>query len=42
MKKFIGYILIIVLGVGSIFALMNRSESVNNNLAKGNNVIYLC
>lgn len=42
MKKFIGYVLIIILGVASIITLMNRSESIDNNLAKGNNTIVLC
>lgn len=42
MKKFIGYILIIVLGVASIITLMNRSESIDNNVVKGSNTIVLC
>ncbi len=42
MKKVLGYVLIIVLGVGSIITLMNRSETINNNVAKGTNTIYFC
>ena len=42
MKKFLGYALIVVLGVGVAIALMYRSETVDNNLAKGTNAIYLC
>ena len=42
MKKVLGYLLIIVLGVLSIVTLMDRSESIDNNVAKGSNSIVLC
>ena len=43
MKKFLGYVLIIVLGVASIITLMNRSEQIDNmSLKINNNPIVLC
>lgn len=42
MKKVLGYLVIIVLGVASIITLMNRSEEIDNNVAKGTNTIVLC
>ena len=43
MKKFLGYVLIIVLGVASIITRMNRSEQIDKNMAKSNsNPIILC
>ena len=42
MKKMLGYLLIVVLGVASIIALIDRSESLDNNVAKGSNTIVLC
>ena len=42
MKKILGYLLIVVLGVASIITLMNRSESIDNNMAKTTNTIVLC
>ena len=41
MKKVLGYLFIIILGVGCIISLMARSESINNNYAKGTNTIEL-
>ena len=41
MKKYLGYLVIIVLGVVSIFTLMSRSESIDNNVSKGSNFIEL-
>ena len=41
MKKIFGYLIIIVLGVISIITLINRSESIDNNLSKGSNSIEL-
>ena len=37
MKKYLGYLVIIVLGVGAIISLISRSESINNNIAKDKN-----
>ena len=34
MKKYLGYLVIIVLGVVAIVSLINRSESLNNNVVK--------
>ena len=42
MKKIIGYLFIIILGVASIITLMNRSEEIDNNVAKGSNTIVIC
>ena len=43
MKKILGYVLIIVLGVASIITLMNRSEQIDNmSLKINNNSIVLC
>lgn len=41
MKKILGYLIIIVLGVGSIVLLINRSENLDNNMSKGSNTIEL-
>lgn len=41
MKKYLGYLIIIVLGVISIVTLMNRSESIDKNLSKGTNTVQL-
>ena len=42
MKKYLGYVVIIILGVAAIIALIGRSESINNNVAKDeSNVIEL-
>lgn len=41
MKKYLGYVFIIVIGVASILTLMVRSESLNNNVSKGTNTIEL-
>ena len=34
MKKHLGYLVIIILGVAAIVALIGRNESINNNIAK--------
>ena len=34
MKKYLGYLVIVVIGVLAIVSLINRSESINNNVAK--------
>ena len=34
MKKYLGYLIIIVLGVIAIISLINRNESLNNNVAQ--------
>ena len=36
MKKHLGYLVIIILGVAAIVALIGRNESINNNIAKDN------
>ena len=42
MKKYLGYLIIIVLGVIAIISLINRSDSLNKGVAKDNsNVIEL-
>lgn len=42
MKKILGYVLIIVLGVASIITLMNRSEEIDNSMAKVENPVVFC
>lgn len=42
MKKHLGYLIIIILGVAALIAIMNRNESLDNNVAKDDsNVIEL-
>jgi len=41
MKKIIGYLVVIIIGVVSIVSLINRSESLDNNVSKGSNTIEL-
>ena len=41
MKKCLGFLIIIILGVLSIVAMISRSESIDKNLSKDNNYIEL-
>lgn len=41
MKKYLGFLVIIILGVLSIIAMIGRSESINNNVSEENNYIEL-
>ncbi len=41
MKKYLGYVVIILFGVLSIVMLMERSDSINNSVTKGSNVVEL-
>ena len=41
MKKNLGYLMIIVIGVASIIGMMFRSESIDNNVSKENNVVEI-
>ena len=41
MKKNIGYLIIIVIGVIGIISMMFRSETIDNNLSKQNNTIEI-
>ena len=41
MKKILGYLFIIILGVGCIVSLMVRSNNIDNNYVKGTNTIEL-
>ena len=41
MKKVLGYLIVIVLGVASIYSIMCRVESLDKNVSKGNNTIEL-
>ena len=41
MKKNIGYLLIIFIGVVSIASMMFRSESIDNNITKENNTVEI-
>ena len=41
MKKYLGYVIIIIIGVLSLFSLMKRCEAINNNISKGNNTVEL-
>lgn len=41
MKKFLGYLFIIVLGLGCIISLMVRSNNIDNNYVDGSNTIEL-
>ena len=41
MKKFLGYLFVIALGVGCIVSLMVRSNDIDNNCVKGTNTVEL-
>ena len=41
MKKVLGYLIVIILGVVSIVSLINRSENLDNNVSKGTNTVEL-
>ena len=41
MKKYLGYVCVIIIGVALAFTLIARCESIDNSVSKENNVIEL-